>query len=134
MKIKEYYQLAEQKEKEFKDKDRTVLLNNLTPIFKTMIDSLGEIEKHIIYALIVRPNRVTKNNLTKKDLSNYLTIKDLSNELQMESKKLSVYLKKMFDIGLIDRKLINKKDYEYNILNKLLVEWFLFRNKINKFT
>jgi predicted transcriptional regulator len=132
MKIKEFYQLAEKKEKEHKDKDRTILLDNLTPIYKTMIESLGDIEKHIIYALIIRPKRVVKDNLAKKDLSNNLTIKDLSGELNIESKKLSVYTKRLVDLGLINRKKINKKDYEYNIVDQLFIDWFLFRNKINK--
>ena len=109
----------------FRDKDN--ILDELTLNYLTMMNTFSDIEKHLIYALIMKPIRVLKKDLTKKDLSTYLTTKDLSNELKIETKKLSVYLKRLCILGIVDRKLKNEKHYEYNVINKVFIDWFLFR-------
>lgn len=126
--IKDFLKLAQDKELNHKG-DESSLLDSITPIYLTMMNTLSDIEKHIIFALIIRPRKVIKKDVTKKDLSNYLTAKDLSDEIKSQTKELSIYLKKLFDNSLIDRKLLNKKDYEYNVVDELFTKWFIFRNK-----
>lgn len=128
MEIIEFLELARDKKMNHNG-DEASLFDEVSLTYLTMMSTLVDIEKHIIYALIMRPRHVAKDNLAKKDLSNYLTAKDLSDEVKMETKSLSVYLKRLVDTGLIDRKLINGKDYEYNVIDELFVKWFTFRNK-----
>lgn len=128
MTIKEFLKFAENIKLKHNG-DESSLLDSVTLIYLTMMNTLSDIEKHIIFTLIIRPRKVVKNDVTKKDLSNYLTTKDLSDEIKLETKELSVYLKRLFDCGLIDRKLFNKKDYKYNVTDKLFIKWFIFRNK-----
>lgn len=114
MTIKEFLKFAENIKLKHNG-DESSLLDSVTLTYITMMNTLNDIEKHIIFALIIRPRKVIKNDVAKKDLSNYLTTKDLSDEIKLETKELSVYLKRLFDRGLIDRKLFNKKDYKYNV-------------------
>lgn len=126
--IKDFFKLAEDVKLNH-NSDESSLLDSVTPTYLTMMNTLSDIEKHIIFALIIRPRKVIKKDVTKKDLSNYLTAKDLSDEIKLQTKELSVYLKRLFDSGLINRKLFNKKDYEYNVTDELFIKWFIFRNK-----
>lgn len=128
MKTLEFLEMAKIKKIEHKG-DEYSLLDKITPIFLTMLQDLNDIEKHIIFAIIMRPRKVTKEDETKKDISKYLLAKDLTYELKLQTKEISIYLKKLTDKGLIVRKPINNKNFEYNIIDELFIKWFIFRNR-----
>lgn len=129
METAELLKMANLKKLDYKGCENS-LLDKITPIYLTMLNqTLTDLEKHIIFAIIMRPRKVIKNNESKKNQSIYLLASDLTNEIKLPTKELSVYLKSLTDKGLIDRKPVNNKIYEYNVIDELFVKWFIFRNK-----
>jgi hypothetical protein len=102
---------------------RDATLDKITPTCLHIMNNLlsGE-EQSVIHYLAI-------GDLTKNKLSNYLTTKFLSKKLRIESKKLSVYLSKLVNKGLVKRRAINNKNFEYKINSKIFIDWYEFRYK-----
>lgn len=106
--------------------NKGLVLDNITPLVKSFMQTLSPVEQAIIYALIVRKTLIRKN-LTTNNMSEYLTMNLLSREVRKDSKSLSVCAGRMFKAGLIDRRPVNNKDFEYGISNQYLWDWFKMR-------
>ncbi|CAA6807155.1 MAG: Unknown protein [uncultured Sulfurovum sp.] len=110
------------------EKDKLVFLDHCTPIFQYHMDRLAKIEQSIIYYLAIPDRRsLTKDILPKKQTNLFL-----SKKLRVESKSLSVYLKRLFDNGLISREKINDKNYIYSIKDIILIDWLRMREPNKK--
>ena len=123
--IKSLYESAEDLNRTLSDKEvpKTYILDTLTPIYLQLMNYLSDIEKHMVYAFVMRPRKV----LVKT--SEYITLHNLEKELSEPTKTLSIYAKKLVMYGVLKVNTDNKKLFYYAIKDDLFKEWFKFRNK-----
>jgi len=108
------------------ERERRIILDNVTPILQRHMSQLTNIEQAIMYYLVI-PGGL-KDSLTKKTLPEKLTNSFLSEKLREDSKSVSVYLKRLVDSGNIVREPINNKDYIYSIDNPIFIDWLKMRS------
>jgi len=113
-----------------REDDKMLILDEATPVITSYINRLTRIEQSIIYYLIFSEG--VKKYLTKRDLPKKITNFFLSKKLREESKKTSVYLKRLVDDGDIVREALNEKNFVYGVENILLIDWFKMRNAMSR--
>ena len=123
--IKSLYESAEDLNRTLSDKDisKTYILDAITPIYLQLMNYLSDIEKHMVYAFVMRPRKVLNKT------SEYITLHNLEKELSEPTKTLSVHAKKLVMYGILKVNTDNKKLFYYTIKDDLFKEWFKFRHK-----
>ncbi|MBK5242710.1 hypothetical protein [Clostridium sp.] len=94
-------------------KELEILIDRVTPFYKHTMDSLSPVQQEIVDVIALSWDAITT--------------KEIADKIRMQSKEVSAHLNQLEKSGIINKPLVNKKNYMYQIKERFFNIWYLMR-------
>lgn len=98
------------------------IFDKITPVCLNIVNNLSAVEQQLIHYL-------SSGIITTDNLSNILTIKMLQKKIKMSGSAISVFLSRLSKKGIVKRRLIHQRNFNYSINSEIFIDWYNFRYK-----